>query len=114
MRSKSPQNHQVRLAGRDALPRLLLIFAAMRTIITLLVATLSVAACSRSHEQAAAPPAAAEQPRTNKPALLSGMGNHHHPIAAANADAQRYFDQGFNFVFGFNHEEAARAFTRAA
>jgi tetratricopeptide (TPR) repeat protein len=42
------------------------------------------------------------------------MGAHHHPISTVNPEAQRYFDQGFNLVFGFNHEEAARSFSRAA
>ena len=42
------------------------------------------------------------------------MGNHHHPIVTTNREAQQYFDQGFNFVFGFNHEEAVRSFRRAA
>lgn len=42
------------------------------------------------------------------------FGNHHHPIATTNAEAQRLFDQGFDLVFGFNHEEAARSFKQAA
>jgi tetratricopeptide (TPR) repeat protein len=42
------------------------------------------------------------------------MGNHHHPIATSNAEAQQFFDQGFDLVFGFNHEEAVRSFKRAA
>jgi tetratricopeptide (TPR) repeat protein len=42
------------------------------------------------------------------------MGNHHHPIVTTSSEAQLYFDQGFNFVFGFNHEEAVRSFRRAA
>jgi tetratricopeptide (TPR) repeat protein len=29
-------------------------------------------------------------------------------------EAQRFFDQGLTLVFGFNHEEAARSFQRAA
>jgi tetratricopeptide (TPR) repeat protein len=45
---------------------------------------------------------------------MPGMGNHHHPIATTSDEAQRYFDQGFDLVFGFNHEEAVRSFTRAA
>jgi tetratricopeptide (TPR) repeat protein len=32
----------------------------------------------------------------------------------SNADAQRFFDQGFSLVFAFNHEEAARSFQRAS
>jgi tetratricopeptide (TPR) repeat protein len=42
------------------------------------------------------------------------MGNHHHAIVTASAEAQQYFDQGFALVFGFNHEEAVRSFRRAA
>ena len=42
------------------------------------------------------------------------MGNHHHPIVTTSEEAQRYFDQGFNLVFGFNNVEAVRSFTRAA
>jgi hypothetical protein len=39
---------------------------------------------------------------------------HHHPIATSRPDAQRAFDRGFELVFAFNHEEAARSFQRAA
>ena len=45
---------------------------------------------------------------------MPGMGNHHHPIATSNPEAQRFFNQGCDFVFGFNHEEAVRSFERAA
>jgi hypothetical protein len=45
---------------------------------------------------------------------MPGMGNHHHAIVTTSEEAQRFFDQGFDLVFGFNHEEAARSFTRAA
>ncbi len=50
-----------------------------------------------------------------KPAeLASGLGRLHHTIATRNAEAQRFFDQGLTFVYAFNHDEAIRAFTRAA
>lgn len=45
---------------------------------------------------------------------LAGMGNVDHPIATSSRDAQAFFNQGLNLVFGFNHEEAVRAFERAA
>ena len=48
------------------------------------------------------------------PVLMPGLGGHHHAISTKNADAQRFFDQGLTLVFAFNHEEAARAFRRAA
>ena len=47
-------------------------------------------------------------------ALMPGMGQHHHSISTKSPEAQRFFDQGLTLVFGFNHEEAARSFRRAA
>lgn len=52
--------------------------------------------------------------QSKPPALMSGMGQHHHAISTKNPEAQRFFDQGLTLVFAFNHEEAARAFTRAS
>jgi tetratricopeptide (TPR) repeat protein len=46
--------------------------------------------------------------------LFSGLGAHQRPTQATNSEAQRYFDQGLAFMYGFNHDEAIRAFRRAA
>ena len=46
--------------------------------------------------------------------LFSGLGTHRRAVSGASAEGQRYFDQGLSFVFGFNHDEAIRAFRRAA
>ncbi len=46
--------------------------------------------------------------------VMAGLGEHRHPIATANPEAQRFFDQGLNLVFAFNHDEAVRSFARAA
>ena len=56
-----------------------------------------------------AAPALAEAPAK----LMSGMGEHHHPISTAQTEAQKYFDQGLVLTFGFNHAEAIRAFEKA-
>lgn len=51
----------------------------------------------------------------SKPAeLLEGLGNHSHPIRTKSAQAQQFFDQGLALIYGFNHDEAARMFARAA
>ena len=53
--------------------------------------------------------------QASKPAeLMEGLGNHSHPIATQSALAQSFFDQGLALIFGFNHDEAARLFARAA
>src|SRR5215469_4505970 len=52
--------------------------------------------------------------QSKSPALMTGLGHHHHTISTKSAEAQHFFDQGLTLVFAFNHEEAARAFRRAA
>lgn len=58
-------------------------------------------------------PGAADQAVDRAP-LFDGMGNHHRAIATANPTAQRYFDQGLIWAFGFNHDEAIRSFHEVA
>src|SRR5438067_986026 len=48
------------------------------------------------------------------PRLMPGLGEVHHPVSTKNREAQQFFDQGFKFVYGFNHDEARRSFQRAA
>jgi tetratricopeptide (TPR) repeat protein len=45
--------------------------------------------------------------------LIEGLGEHQHPIASANTEAQKFFNQGLILTFGFNHAEAIRAFEKA-
>ena len=45
---------------------------------------------------------------------LTAVGRQHHPIRTDSMEAQEYFDQGITLIYGFNHEEAALAFQRAA
>jgi tetratricopeptide (TPR) repeat protein len=46
--------------------------------------------------------------------LIAGLGDVHHPVSTANAEAQRFFDQGLALVYAFNHDEAVRSFNRSA
>src|SRR5262245_51604218 len=87
----------------------------MRATILALVAILCCAACGPAPATPAPPAAATPPPQAPQiPPLIPRMGNHRHPIVTTSGEAQLYFDQGFNFVFGFNHEEAVRSFRRAA
>jgi tetratricopeptide (TPR) repeat protein len=54
--------------------------------------------------------AAQEKP----PMLLSGTGIWKHPIVTSSPEAQKYFDQGLNEMYGFNRYEALRSFRKAA
>ena len=45
--------------------------------------------------------------------MYTGLGGVHHPVSTQNAQAQKYFDQGLALLYGFNHEEAAKAFVAA-
>ena len=46
--------------------------------------------------------------------LFDGLGTHTRKVATTSSDAQKYFDQGLNFYFGFNHGAAIRSFKEAA
>src|SRR3990170_5509655 len=46
--------------------------------------------------------------------LYTNLGAHKKPIGTKVPAAQQYFDQGLRLVYGFNHAEAIRSFTRAA
>ncbi|MBV9732852.1 MAG: hypothetical protein JO275_08755 [Verrucomicrobia bacterium] len=45
--------------------------------------------------------------------LYDGLGSYTRKITTKSAEAQKYFDQGINFYFGFNHGAALRAFQAA-
>jgi tetratricopeptide (TPR) repeat protein len=47
------------------------------------------------------------------PPLYTDLGTHHKAIGTRVPLAQQYFDQGLRLVYGFNHAEAIRSFTRA-
>lgn len=46
--------------------------------------------------------------------VFANLGKHTHKISTRNPETQRYFDQGINLLFGFNHAEAIRSFREAA
>jgi tetratricopeptide (TPR) repeat protein len=47
------------------------------------------------------------------PPLYSDLGTHHKAVGTRVPEAQQYFDQGLRLVYGFNHAEAIRSFSRA-
>src|SRR5262245_60193785 len=78
------------------------------TILTfaILLSATSVSFAQQHHHQHSEPAKPAE--------LLEGLGTHSHPIKTNSPLAQKFFDQGLALIFGFNHDEAARLFARAA
>lgn len=45
--------------------------------------------------------------------LLEGIGEWARKVSTDSEEAQRYFDQGLNLLFAFNHDEASRSFRQA-
>jgi hypothetical protein len=41
------------------------------------------------------------------------VGSYSRKVTTASADAQRWFDRGLNWCFGYHHEEAVRCFEKA-
>ena len=85
-----------------------------RALLAPSVLGLLLASCSQQPTQTEAPPEATPASADGAVPLFEGLGTHTRPIAAANPEAQRYFDQGLAFMYGFNHDEAIRAFKKAA
>jgi tetratricopeptide (TPR) repeat protein len=78
-------------------------------VLLLAVLLVLLAACARpGHQQPASPGAEA------RAILFDDLGTHHHPVTTRSPEAQRYFDQGLQLVWAFNHEEAMRSFQEAA
>jgi len=46
--------------------------------------------------------------------LFGGLGDFHRTVTTSSPLAQQYFDQGMRFLWAFNHDEATRAFAKAA
>lgn len=46
--------------------------------------------------------------------LVTGLGNSNHPIRISTPEAQRFFNQGLDYIWAFNHDEARRSFQHAA
>ena len=83
----------------------------MRTpnIAVILAGLLAAGAAAQEHHSAGTKSA------DKKPDLaMTAVGRQHHAIQTSSAEAQQYFDQGLTFLYGFNHEEAQRAFEQAA
>ena len=76
--------------------------ACSRSVFAILILSLS---CSAAFAQTAPSPAIK---------LMPGVGNVHHHVSTTNAQAQAFFDQGMDFIYGFNHVEAEKSFRRAA
>ncbi len=48
-----------------------------------------------------------------KAQLFEGMGSYSREITTDSEEAAKYFNQGLNWAYGFNHDEAVRSFTKA-
>jgi tetratricopeptide (TPR) repeat protein len=91
-------------------------FDARTTAAALLVAAglclsvplLAIPAC-QSEVAAERTPAA-----TTTPTLYDGFGGYHRQVSTESAEAQQWFDQGLQLLYGFNHDEAIRSFQHAA
>ena len=56
----------------------------------------------------------APDPASAFPPLYRNLGSWTHPVTTSSKLAQKYFDQGLRLYYGFNHDEATRAFREAA
>src|SRR6478672_9542123 len=77
------------------------------------VAVLLACAAPSSGTESTAEPSPPKSNSDTVP-LYTNLGSHHKRISTRVPATQQYFDQGLRLVYGFNHAEAIRSFTRAA
>jgi len=75
---------------------------------SLVPSTLLAGLLAGSCQSSAATPAAPDA------RLYAGYGGYHRTVTTDSEEAQRWFDQGLQLLYGFNHDEAIRSFRRAA
>jgi len=74
--------------------------------LSLIVAASAIAQGNVQHDMSS--------PNDPKAVILEpGLGNVHWHVSTKNAEAQRFFDQGMKYLYGFNHESAVRSFQHA-
>lgn len=56
----------------------------------------------------------ADEPGGEGAAIYPGLSAYARTITTDSAEAQRWFDQGIQLLYGFNHDEAIRSFEKAA
>jgi len=72
----------------------------------ILICFIALVGCGATQPELEAPETGAQ--------LFPELGPHRRPITTDSSEAQAYFDQGLTWMYSFNHDEAIRAFTRAA
>jgi tetratricopeptide (TPR) repeat protein len=50
---------------------------------------------------------------SNTAGLFEGFGNYQRPMSTESTEAQAWFDQGMQLLYGYNHDEAIRSFEKA-
>lgn len=84
--------------------------ARVAVAVTVLLAEVPSAICQHMHTDA---PSASPKPDAPYPLFKVGLGKFTHPISSSNAEAQAYFNQGFQLMYAFDGPEAAKSFVEA-
>src|SRR5690349_19966642 len=82
---------------------------------TLVLAVVVLASCNKAPATPPSQPAAgaALAKWAEGAQILEGFGGHQRENATRSPEAQRYFDQGLRLIYAFNHDDAARAFSKS-
>lgn len=80
------------------------------TLVCLVVPVLAISCSAQEISSTRATPATAPA----NAALYPGFGGYARKVTTRSPEAQRWFDQGIQLLYGFNHDEAIRSFEKAA
>jgi tetratricopeptide (TPR) repeat protein len=101
----------VKLLQREAA---LTVLGLRRSLMAMTARRISIHALSLALLVAALAACAGRSAPVTTPRLFEEMGPHERRVTTRSAQAQDYFDQGLNWAYAFNHDEAIRSFRHAA
>jgi tetratricopeptide (TPR) repeat protein len=84
-----------------------------RSVLAALASIMMLAAAQASAQDHSMHDHPAAMAAPSAPPLYDDLGTYHFAISTKSQDAQKYFDQGMRLMWGFNLEEAERAFEQA-
>lgn len=88
--------------------------ANLLALATIVAAGTFFVACNHLGGSTAGDEASSLERGVASPTLYAGFGGYHREVSTDSADAQQWFDQGLQLLYGFNHDEAIRSFQHAA
>lgn len=88
--------------------------AKLLALAAIVAAGTTFVACNHLGESASQDSSTSRERGVVPPTLYAGFSGYHREVTTESAEAQRWFDQSLQLLYGYNHDEAIRSFKQTA